>query len=303
MSAPSPLSVFLPAGFDGRRPVGLLAGRGDYPALTAGRIRAAGVPLRLVAFEGETEPALWESFPPGERKRVKVGQLGRMLQALRDLDCGHALMAGQIAPRRLFHGLHPDLRTLRLLHGLRERNAATIFGAIAAEIEAEGVSLLDARSFLDDQLADEGLMTTGKLRAEPGHIEHGIRVARGIADLDVGQGAVVRRGTVLAVEAYEGTDAMLERAGSFRAGGAVFVKTVKRDQDYRFDVPVFGERTLKKMRDAGIRSAALEAGRVLLLNKEAVLQAAKKYKIELYGYAVTAPPATDQNGRPARHSG
>ena len=115
-------------------------------------------------------------------------------------------------------------------------------------------------------------------------IEHGIQIAKSMADLDVGQGVVVRKGTVLAVEAYEGTDPMLQRAGSFKTDGMIFVKTVKRDQDYRFDVPVFGQRTLEVMQASNIRSAALEVGRVLILDKAAIIQQARQLKIELYGY-------------------
>ena len=145
--------------------------------------------------------------------------------------------------------------------------------------------MLDARSLLDDQLASEGLMTTGKLKVSKEFIEHGIQVAKGITELDIGQGAVVRKGTVLAVEAYEGTDPMLKRAGSFKTDGLIFVKTVKRKQDYRFDVPVFGERTLEVMMESGIQTAALEVGRVIMLDKMRLLEKAAKLGIELIGYS------------------
>lgn len=279
----APLSQFLPTDFD-QRPIGLIAGKGRYPILTAERIRAAGHPLKVVSFAGETEQSLVDSIPAGDHIQIKVGQLGKLLKSLVKLDCGYALMAGQITPRRLFHGLHPDLKALKILNSLKRTNAETIFGAIAAEIEAIGVRMLDARAFLDDQLASEGLMTSGNLKADPDNIEHGIHIAKGIAELDVGQGAVVRKGTVLAVEAYEGTDPMLKRAGGFKTDGLIFVKTVKRQQDYRFDVPVFGMRTLDVMHEAGIRTAALETGRVLILDKAELLAQARKLKIELYGY-------------------
>ena len=192
-----------------------------------------------------------------------------------------------ITPRRLFHGLHPDLKALKILNSLRVKNAETIFGAIAAEIEAVNIQMLDARSFLDDQLAHQGLMTdNSKIRVEQADIDHGIHIAKGIAELDVGQGAVVRKGTVLAVEAYEGTDPMLKRAGSFKTDDLIFVKTVKRVQDYRFDVPVFGSRTLEVMHEAGIRTAALEADRVIILDKPEILAQAKKLKIALTGYRI-----------------
>lgn len=285
-------SRFLPDNFNGR-PVALIAGKGRYPILTAERMRAAGIPYRLISFVDETDPSLIEQSPKGEQIAIKVGQLGKMLKAIQSLGCGYALMAGQVTPKRLFHGLHPDLKALRILNSLKRTNAETIFGAIAQEVEAIGVHMLDARAFLDNQLATTGLMTSGKLRAEQAFIDHGIHVVKGIADLDIGQGAVVRKGTVLAVEAYEGTDPMLQRAGSFKTDGLIFVKAAKRTQDYRFDVPVFGSRTLDQMHEAGITTAALEVDRVILLDKKALLKKAKHLKIELLGYESTVlPPKT-----------
>ncbi|HKK18024.1 MAG TPA: UDP-2,3-diacylglucosamine diphosphatase LpxI [Opitutales bacterium] len=276
-------SVFLPADYD-RRPIGLIAGKGHYPIITARQIREAGLPLRLISFYGETKTELIDAFSADEHCQIKVGQLGKLLKSLKKLDCGYALMAGQLTPKRLFHGLHPDLRALKILNSLKRKNAETIFGAIATEIEALGIRLLDARSFLDDQLAGEGLMTPGKLKAEPDYIKHGIQIAKGVSELDIGQGCVVRKGTVLAVEAYEGTDPMLHRAGTFKTDGLIFVKTVKRNQDYRFDVPVFGERTLEVMHESGIRTAALETGRVIMLDKPNLLKKAEAMKIEILGF-------------------
>ncbi len=277
------LSAFLPDDF-GREPIGLIAGKGRYPIITAAQIRKAGLPVRLISFEGETEAELIESFTPKAHRQIKVGQLGKLLKSLEKLGCAYALMAGQLTPKRLFHGLHPDLKALKILNSLDRKNAETIFGAIAAEIEALGIRMLDARSFLDDQLAGDGLMTPGKLKAGRDYIDHGIQIAKGISELDIGQGCVVRKGTVLAVEAYEGTDPMLRRAGSFKTDGLIFVKTVKREQDYRFDVPVFGERTLDVMHASGIHTAALETGRVIMLDKAELLGKAKKLKIELLGF-------------------
>jgi len=279
------LSSFLPPDFDPRRPVALIAGRGSYPVQTAAAIRRAGVPLRLIAIEEETVPELTASFPAAERVEINAGQLGRMLSALRDFGAGYALMAGQIKPKRLFHGLTPDLKAAQILFSLKRRNAETIFGAIAAEIEKLGIRLLDARAFLDDQLADAGTMTGRKFPIETDYLQHGITIAREIARLDIGQGCVVRKGTVLAVEAFEGTDEMLRRAGTFKTDETLFVKTVKSGQDYRFDVPVFGLRTLESMKEAGISAAALEAGKVIVLDKADVLARARAWGIALHGFA------------------
>jgi DUF1009 family protein len=279
-----PLSAFLPPGFDPGRPVALIAGQGVYPQLTARAIRAAGVPVKLIAFEGETDPALTATFPEGDRRLVQVGQVGKTLRALQEFGAGYALMAGQITPRRLFKGLHPDLKAAAILLSLKRRNAETIFGAVAKEIEALGITLLDARSFLDGHLAAPGCMTGRSFPVETDYVEHGIHIARESARLDIGQGCVVRQGTVLAVEAFEGTDEMIRRAGAFGSTNALFVKTVKARQDYRFDVPCFGLRTLEAMREARIGAAALEAGRVLMLEKPEVLALARDWGISLLGY-------------------
>lgn len=278
------MSAFLPAGFDPRQPLALIAGQGIYPVLVARAARAAGVPIRLIAFEEETRPDLVNSFAPSDRRMLKVGQLGAMLKTLESFEAKYALMAGQITPRRLFKGLHPDLKATRILLSLKRRNAETIFGAIAAEIEKIGVTLLDARAFLDDQLARPGCMTGRSFPIERDYIDHGVHIARECARLDIGQGCVVRKGTVLAVEAFEGTDEMLRRAGAFKTDGALFVKTVKAKQDWRFDVPCFGQRTLETMREAHLGAAALEAGKVIILDREAVIEQARAWGIGLYGF-------------------
>ncbi len=279
-----PSSAFLPSDFNPAKPVVLIAGQGRYPQLVAEQVRRAGVPLRLVAFDEETPPELYDSFPESERRRILVGQLGKMLRAIEEFGAGSAIMAGQITPRRLFKGLHPDLKATRILLGLKRRNAETIFGAIASEIAQLGVTLLDARSFLDDHLAASGCMTGRSFPIDADYVAHGVQIARECARLDIGQGCVVRKGTVLAVEAFEGTDEMLRRAGAFKTDGALFVKTVKARQDFRFDVPCFGLRTLETMRTAGLAAAALESGRVLIIDKPAVLAQARSWGISLLGF-------------------
>jgi len=277
-------SAFLPKDFAAARPVALIAGRGAYPVLTAAAIRRAGVPLRLVAMDDETSAELVASFPAQDRVTLNVGQVGKMLTALKDFGAGYALMAGQVKPKRLFHGLVPDLKTASILFSLKRRNAETIFGAIAAEIGKIGVTLLDARAFIDDQLATPGSMTGKKLLIEDEYLQHGIHIAREMARLDIGQGCVVRKGTVLAVEAFEGTDDMLRRAGNFKTDETLFVKTVKAGQDFRFDVPVFGLRTLETMHTAGLGAAAVEAGKVIVLEKPAVIAQARDWGITLHGF-------------------
>ena len=277
-------SAFLPPNFDPKRPVALIAGRGSYPVITAAAIRAAGVPVRLIAMDDETEAGLIASFAGSERVSINVGQIGKMLDALKDFGAGYALMAGQVKPKKLFHGLTPDLKAASILFSLKRRNAETIFGAIAQEIEKLGVTLLDARAFIDDQMATPGPMAGPKLPTDQEYLDHGIHIAREMARLDIGQGCVVRKGTVLAVEAFEGTDDMLRRAGSFKTDEALFVKVVKPKQDFRFDVPVFGLNTLQTMYESNLQAAALEAGKVIILNKADVLTRAKSWGIALHGF-------------------
>lgn len=265
-------------------PTALIAGQSIYPVLVAESFRAKKLPIRLIAFEGETRDDLVGSFGESERVVLKVGQIGKMLKALEGFGAKSALMAGQITPRRLFQGLHPDMKALAILTRLKERNAETIFGAIAAEIEAIGVKLLDARTGLDEHLATHGVMTSGKSGYEEDALAHGIEIARTCAARDIGQGVVVRKGTVLAVEAFEGTDAMLRRAGTLSDRDMIFVKLGKPGQDTRFDVPVFGEQTLATMAEAKITTAALAAGQVLLLDKPTVLAEARRRGITIVGF-------------------
>jgi len=286
-SAETPLTMlsrFLPTDFNVEDKIAILAGRGSYPVIVAEKMRELGIRCCIIGFAGETSGSLLDTFDKKERRVIKVGQIGKMLRSLTRLEANHVLMAGQIAPRRLFKGLHPDLRALTLLAKLKEKNAETIFGAIAKEIEAIGVNMLDARSFLDDHLADKGMMTRSRKPIPPEYLEHGIRIAKEIARLDIGQGIVVRKGTVLIVEGFDGTDAMLRRAGEFETDGKIFVKTVKPAQDYRFDVPVFGLHTLKEMSRSKIETAALEAENTVVLDKKAVIQEANRLGIQIYGY-------------------
>jgi DUF1009 family protein len=277
------MSRFLPDNFDASRPLALIAGQGNYPILLAERARQAGISVRLIELGGETSTELVDSFAQDQRSAVKVGQVGKLLKALKKFGAGYAVMAGQVTPGKLFKGLHPDLKAIRMLAGLDRKNAETIFGAIGDEIEKAGVHLLDARVFMDEDLAEEGVMVKDKEKIAPEHVDHGIEIARENARLDVGQGVVVSRGTVLAVEAFEGTNAMIERAGTFGAKDCLFVKLGKPQQDTRFDVPVFGLQTLQSMHDAGIKYAALETGSVLLLDKVEVFKQAKKFGIGLTG--------------------
>ncbi len=261
---------------------GIIAGSGAYPRLFVQAARKAGV-KRIVAacFEGETDPAFPERVDSFQWMRV--GQLGRLLKFFRDEGIRHAVMAGQIAPRNLFD-LRPDIKAILLLSKLRERNAESIFSAIANELARVGITLAPATTFLEHLLAPKGHIA-GRIprRSEIEDIAFGLRIAKEISRLDIGQTVLVREGTVLAVEAFEGTNDAIKRGGALGKGGAIMVKVSKPNQDMRFDVPVIGVQTIQTAAESGVAVIAIEAGKTLILEKEQVASAAMDAGITLWG--------------------
>lgn len=280
----APLSRFLPPDFDPARTVAVIAGQGRYPALLVECARARGAVVKLVSLDEETDPALVDTFAPADRRAIPVGKLGQMLDALRDLGASGAIMAGQVTPRKLFTGMVPDLKLIALMASLQERNAGTIFGAVASEIEQVGVRMLDARAFLDDHLATAGCMTGWACGIGDDALAFGRRMAQEMARLDVGQAVVTAKGTVIAVEAFEGTDRMLRRCAATGGKEMLLTKTSKHPQDWRFDVPCFGTRTLASMVEGGVAKAALEVDAVILIDKPAVLAQARQLGLDLLGF-------------------
>ena len=260
----------------------LIAGNGSYPLLAVKGAREAGV-SRIVAaaFEGETDPAL-AGFVD-EIHWMRVGQLGRMIDAAKKSGATAPMMAGQIAPGNLFD-LRPDFHALLLLAKLKERNAETLFGAIAVELEKAGVPLLLATTFLEKHLAGEGLSAGPKPKPRIlEDIAYGLGIAKEVSRLDIGQTVVVKKGTVLAVEGFDGTDSTIRRGGELGKGEAVVVKVSKPRQDMRFDVPVVGPRTLETAAAAGVTAIAMEAGRTLLLEADRLRELAATHHITLWG--------------------
>ena len=261
----------------------IIAGNGTYPFATVRGARAAGVGrIAVAAFTGETDPALEPLVD--EVAWMRVGQLGKMIAFTQASGARHAIMAGQIHPRNLFD-LRPDVKALLLLAKLRTRNAESIFGAIADELAKGGVELLPATTFLDDQLAQPGLLAGPRLsRREADDLDFGFRIAKETSRLDIGQTVVVKGGTVLAVEAFEGTNAALQRGGELGRKDAVMVKVSKPGQDLRFDVPVIGPLTLEAARAARIRVLGVEAGKTLLLEPERIAALAAEHRISIFGH-------------------
>ncbi len=262
--------------------LGIIAGNGVYPRLLADAARKAGVKeISAAAFTGETDPVLQQHVDVLEWMRV--GQLNRLLTFFRAHDIHHAIMAGQIAPKNLFD-LRPDWKALMLLGTLKERNAESIFVAIADELAKIDVDLLPATTFLEDFLAASGLIAGPKLsRNEEDDVDLGWRIAKEIARLDIGQTVLVRNGTVVAVEALEGTNDAIRRGGELAGSGAVMVKVAKPSQDMRFDVPVIGVETMRVAAEAKLRVIAVEAGKTLLLERDAIVDLANHSKISIVG--------------------
>jgi DUF1009 family protein len=260
--------------------LGIIAGNGVYPQLLADAARKAGV-NRIVAaaFTGETDPVLAQRVDLIEWMRI--GQLNRLLKFFNEHKVRHAIMAGQIAPKNLFD-LRPDLKALLLLGKLKQRNAESIFAAIANELAGIGVDLLPATTYLEDSLASPGLIAGAKLRRrEEEDVDMGWRIAKEIARLDIGQTVVVKNGTVVAVEAFEGTNDAIRRGGGLAREGAVMVKVAKPNQDMRFDVPVIGVETIRVAAEAKLRVIAVEAGKTLLLERNVIADLAAHSKLSI----------------------
>jgi DUF1009 family protein len=260
--------------------LGIIAGNGVYPRLLAESARKAGVrKIVAAAFTDETDPTLGQHVDLVEWMRV--GQLSRLLKFFRDQNIHYAIMAGQIAPKNLFD-LHPDWKALLVLAKLKQRNAETIFGAIADELAKVDVDLLPATTFLEDSLATAGLIVGPKLsRREEEDVDFGWTIAKEIARLDVGQTVIVKNGSIIAVEALEGTNDAIKRGGALARKGAVVVKVAKPNQDMRFDVPVIGVETLRVAASANMRVIAVEARKTLLLERDAIVDLANRSKISI----------------------
>jgi len=266
-------------------PLGLIAGNNAYPLILAREARAAGVGrIVAAAFTGETDPRLGELVD--EIEWMRVGQLGRMIGCLKNKGVREAVMAGQIHPGNLFN-LRPDLKALLLLGKLRTRNAETIFGAIADELAKAGVTLLPATVHMEKYLAGTGVIAGGKLsRREEEDVRYGFEIAKQVSALDIGQTVLVKHGTVLAVEAFEGTNEAIRRGGALGRKDAVMVKVSKPRQDLRFDVPVIGMQTLQAAIAARVRVVAVEAGKTLLLDRDAMKEEAQRRGMSIAGYAL-----------------
>jgi UDP-2,3-diacylglucosamine hydrolase len=265
------------------RIIGIIAGSGVYPEtfIAAARRKSPGVKLVVAAFQNETNSALAQMADAIEWFRV--AQLGRTIKFFKREGVTEAVMMGQIAPKNLFD-LRPDLRALMLLARVKERNAETLFGGIADELAKDGITVLAATTFLEDHLPGPGHVCGPAYRKRQlADAEFGYRIAKETSALDIGQSVVVRHGTVLAVEAFEGTNRCITRGGELgNRKDVMLVKVSKPNQDMRFDVPVIGPKTIETCAEAGVCAITIEAGKTLLLEKDKLAALCDKHQIGIH---------------------
>jgi UDP-2,3-diacylglucosamine hydrolase len=264
--------------------IGLIAGNGRFPFLVLDAARAQGFDVIVAAMKEETFPEI-ESRGAAAVHWLSLGELSKLIETFKGEGISRAIMAGQVQHKQIFSAIRPDWRLAKLLLNLSTRNTDALLGAIAKVLADEGITLENSTSLLEPLLAKPGVLT----KRPPGdqerkNIEHGRAVGRHLAQYDIGQTVVVAENACVAVEAMEGTDATIERAGrimtslesdaSTLSRALTVVKISKPNQDMRFDVPVIGTKTIEVMRAAGATCLALDAGRCLLLDGEAIITAA-----------------------------
>jgi DUF1009 family protein len=272
--------------------LGIIAGRGAYPLLLAESARKQGVRhLFAVAFRGETERAIGRKVD--EVAWIHLGQFGRMMDALARSGVRQCVMAGQIKPTHLFR-VRLDARMLALLRRLKTRNAETIFGAVGEELAAQGIELLPASTFMEAHMPAAGELSRRPFSDEEQQdVRLGLTVALTTSGLDIGQTVVVKRGTILAVEAFEGTDETILRAGRMGGAGAVVIKLAKKGHDMRFDIPVIGMHTMKVLRKAKVSALAVEANRCILLERERIVEEADRLGLAVAAVGVETERAAE----------
>ncbi len=257
---------------------GLIAGNGRFPFLVVEGAKRQGASIAVVAIKEETDKSI--EAVAEKVVWVGIGQLGKMILFFKQEGVTKAIMAGQVKHVQIFSGALPDLRMVKMLWNLPQRNTDALIGGIASEMQKEGIELIDSTYFINDNLATEGVLSKRKPdEFEQGNIEYGLKIAGEIARLDLGQTIVVRAKACVAVEAMEGTDACVKRAGELAKGKLTVVKVAKPNQDMRFDVPVVGVPTVETMIQAGATCLCLTARKTLIFDKEEMLALANRNKI------------------------
>ena len=266
--------------------IGIIAGNGRFPFLVLQGARDLGHDVTVVAVKEEAFPELEETARRAQADLhwVSLGQLGRCIKLLKGAGVSQAVMAGQVRHVKIFSGIIPDLTLLSVITRLKSRNTDALISAVADVMRDHGIDLLDSTAFLAPLLARDGVLSSRPPTVEEAEdFQFGYRMADAIAGLDIGQTIAVRDKAVVAVEAMEGTDAVIERAGRLAGPGTRVVKVAKPNQDMRFDVPVIGLATIEAMRAAGASALSIDAGRTLVLDGEAVFASANDASIAIVG--------------------
>jgi len=270
--------------------LGLIAGNGTFPFLVLRAARQLGHDVTVVAIQGEAFPeidGLARELGQTTVTWVPLGQLGRCISTLTGAGVTKAVMAGQVKHVKLFTDVMPDFTLLGVLARLRSKNTDALIAGIADALAAKGVTLIDSTELVADLLARPGVLTRARpTEAMEKDFAFGYKIADGIAGLDIGQTVVVKDRAVVAVEAMEGTDAAIARAGTLAGPGTRIVKVAKPNQDRRFDVPVVGVPTIAAMTAAGADGLSIDAGRTLVLDGDAFIQAANAAGIVVIGRVV-----------------
>jgi DUF1009 family protein len=269
--------------------LGLIAGNGRFPFLVLDAARHAGYAVTVIAIKEEAFPDL-ESVaarPPGAVLHwVSLGQLGKCISLLKGAGVTQAVMAGQVKHTKLFADIVPDMTLLSVVMKLKSRNTDALISAVADVLRDHGIELVDSTAFLTPLLAKEGVLTRrAPSDDERGDLEFGYRIADAIAGLDIGQTIAVKAGAVVAVEAMEGTDLVIARAGQLAGAGVRVVKVAKPNQDMRFDVPVVGVSTIEAMKAAGASVLSVDAAKTLMIDGNAITTAADEAGITIVGRA------------------
>jgi DUF1009 family protein len=267
--------------------LGLIAGNGRFPFLVLDAARAMGHDVTIVAIKEEASKDLEAAAavaPPVSLHWLSVGQLSACLDILTKARVSHALMAGQVKHTRIFTSLRPDFALLSVLKRLGARNTDSLIGAVADVLRERGIELIDSTTLLQPMLAGAGPLTHRVPTAdETKNLEFGYRIADAIAGLDIGQTIAVKHQAVVAVEAMEGTDEVIARAGYLAGPGVTIIKVAKPNQDMRFDVPVVGLATVQAMRVAGATMLTVDANKTLIFDREAFFASANEAGIAIIG--------------------
>jgi len=266
--------------------LGLIAGNGRFPFLVLDAARGAGHDVTVIALKEETFPELAELAarpPTAPLHWISIGQLGACVTALKDARVERAVMAGQVKHTKLFD-IRPDWALGRVLMRLATKNTDSIIAGVADVLRDEGIELLESTAFLGTLMARSGTLTRRAPTAdEQADLAFGYRIADLVAGLDIGQTIVVKSAAVVAVEAMEGTDAVIARAGDLAGAGTRVVKVAKPNQDMRFDVPVVGVSTIIAMKTAGATALSIDAGKTLMIDGDAIVNAADQAGISIVG--------------------